>query len=217
MKRKFSVQLSAWTRGINSLSSQRSASLVEIFQRLCGLTFERWLVTWKNFASILSCCWFGSTTHLFTATTNDALVALFLNETLADNLDEAPDESAAEPKDRSTVSSAGDLQLVQWTFVKWSSRMSSGCTLILVANTIVYILYLSPSLAVQQISVEILFFFLLSFGQPFSRAFSPTNVITCVMRSVTHWTFGGGLTFVLTRKIEIFCSGYTGYIRDGVL
>lgn len=35
-----------------------------------------------------------STTHLFTVTTNDALVAV-LNETLADNLDGAPDESAA--------------------------------------------------------------------------------------------------------------------------
>jgi hypothetical protein len=69
-------------------------------------------VTWKNFASILSCCWFGSTTHLFTVTTNDALVALFLNETLADNLDEAPDESAAEPKDRSTVSS--ELGTCNW-------------------------------------------------------------------------------------------------------
>jgi hypothetical protein len=45
-------------------------------------------------------------------TTNDALVALFLNETLADNLDEAPDESAAEPKDRSTVSS--ELGTCNW-------------------------------------------------------------------------------------------------------
>jgi hypothetical protein len=166
--------------------------------------------------------WLGRTLHRFLAAAgfHHSLVhsddewrtcCAVLNETLADNLDEAPDESAAEPKDRSTVSSAGDLQLVQWTFVEWSSNMSSGCTLILAANTIVYTLSIALSRSAADICWDIIIFCYPSVNRSLGRFHRQTSSRAwCDLLYTLNFRWRRS-HFCINPKIEIFCSGYTGY------